>query len=206
MKATEPSELLTAYKTRKSLLLRLKDSGNEESWREFYAIYGRMIFGYALRFRLSHAEAEDVAQDVCVKLFRQILSFDYSPDQGRFRGWLKTVTKHAVIDYVRRKERRSSHYETYQNHAELIHEERMLKDDALWQREWEKAVLDAALQRVYSRIGDHCQRVFHLFAVENIPANEVGRQLDIEANAVYACKHRILRMIREEVEILKDEI
>lgn len=206
MNDTDSSELLSAYKTRKSLLLRLKDSSNEASWHEFYAIYGRMIFGYALRYRLSHAEAEDIVQDVCVKLFRQILVFEYSPDQGHFRGWLKTVTKHTVIDFIRRKERRSNHLGNYRNHAEIIHEETTAKDDALWQREWEKALLDAALQRVYSRISDHCRKVFHLFVVEDIPANEVGLQLGIEANAVYACKHRILRMIREEVNILRDEV
>lgn len=206
MNNTESSELLTGYKTRKSLLLRLKDQRDEESWCEFYSIYGRMIFGYALRFRLNHSEAEDVVQDVCVKLFRQILTFDYSPDQGLFRGWLKTVTKHAVIDFIRRKERRSNHFETYRNHAEVILEEKQEKDDALWQKEWEKAVLDAALQRVYGRIGEQCQRTFHLFAVENLPAAEVGELLGMEANAVYACKHRVLKLVRKEVEVLKEEI
>jgi RNA polymerase sigma factor (sigma-70 family) len=206
MKPTEPSELLTAYQTRKSLLLRLKELGDDETWREFYGIYGRMIFGYALRFRLSHSEAEDVVQDVCVKLFRQIMAFDYSPDQGRFRGWLKTVTKHAVIDYIRRKERRSGHLENYRVHAEVLHEEKATAENSVWKTEWEKAVLDAALQRVYRKVGQQSQRVFHLFAVENMPANEVGERLGIEANAVYACKHRILKLVREEVEVLKDEL
>lgn len=201
----DSNRLLTAFQTRKSLLLRLKDHGDDACWREFYDIYGRMIFGYALRFRLNHAEAEDVVQDVCVKLFRQILSFDYSPDQGHFRGWLKTVTKHAVIDYIRRKERRSGHFEEYKLHAKVIREEHAADDD-VWQAEWEKALMDAALQRVYLRMSEQAQKMFQLFAVENRPAAEVGRMLEADPNAVYACKHRVLKLIREEVEVLRDEI
>lgn len=202
----DSNKLLTAFQTRKSLLLRLKELGDDESWREFYSIYGRMIFGYALRYRLSHSEAEDVVQDVCVKLFRQILSFDYSPDQGHFRGWLKTVTKHAVIDYIRRKERRSGHFAEYKRHTEVLREEKTTAVDDVWEAEWEKAVLDAAMQRVHLRISDQALQVFRLFAVENRPAAEVGETLGVEPNAVYACKHRVLKLIREEVEVLKDEI
>lgn len=206
MKTPESNELLTVFQTRQSLLLQLKENGDDEVWREFYAIYGRMIFGYALRFRLSHSEAEDVVQEVCVKLFRQILSFDYSPELGHFRGWLKTITKHAVIDYIRRKTRRSDKAEAYREHAEVIGEEKRDKAEELWLREWEKAVMDAALRRVYARVGAQSQRIFHLFVVENRPAAEVGETVGVEANAVYACKHRLLKLIREEVEILKEEM
>ena len=156
MKTNDSSELMTVYKTRKSLLLRLKNQDDQESWREFYNIYGRMIFGYALRHRLSHAEAEDVVQEVCIKLFRQILSFDYSPDQGHFRGWLKTVTKHAVIDFIRRKERRLQKHDAFQQHSEAVKEEKNAEDNMLWEKEREKAIFDTALLRVYGRIGEQC--------------------------------------------------
>lgn len=206
MSKADSEELLTAYQTRASLLLRLKKQGDDQSWREFYGIYGRMIFGYALRYRLSHAEAEDIVQDVCIKMFRQILSFDYCPDQGHFRGWLKTVTKHAVIDFIRRKSRRSGHMDQYTEHMEILNTEKVDESDLIWQHEWEKAVFNAALLRVYSRIGTQCRDAFHLFVIEGIPANEVAERLSIKANAIYACKHRILRMIREEVETLRDEM
>ncbi|VGO11626.1 ECF RNA polymerase sigma factor SigE [Pontiella desulfatans] len=206
MKTIDSNELLSAYRTRSSLLLRLKEQGDEETWREFYNIYGRMIFGYALRHGLSHAEAEDVVQNVCVKLFRHIFSFNYSTELGSFRGWLKTVTKNAVFDYLRRRSRRAGLFEGYRDHAAVMHEEKRAVDDSVWDAEWEKAVLEAALQRVYGRINEQSRKAFQLFAVENLSAGEVAERLDMEANAVYACKHRVLKLVREEVEILKDEI
>lgn len=197
---------ISLYKTRESLLLRLKDQEDGSSWREFYTIYGRMIFGFALRFNLSHAEAEDIVQEVCIKVFRQILAFDYSPEQGRFRGWLKTVTRHAVIDFIRRRDRRRNTSAQYRQHAEILMEEKDVEDDEVWRMEWEKALLETALERVYERVGARCQKVFKLFVIKRLPASEVAAMLGIEANAVYACKHRILKYIREEVEILQKEL
>ena len=127
METTGANELLTAYQTRASLLLRLKEQGDEQTWREFYAICGRMIFGFALRFQMSHSEAEDVVQEVCVKMFRQILSFDYT----------------------RRKERRAGGFEEYRELAALLHEEKADSAESVWQGEWEKAVLDAAFRRCH---------------------------------------------------------
>lgn len=206
MKTNNSNDLISAYQTRSSLLLRLKEQGDEETWREFHSIYGRMIFGYAVQRGLSHAEAEDVVQNVCVKLFRHILSFNYSSDLGMFRGWLKTVTNNAVFDYVRRRERRAGLFEGYRDHAKILHEERQAADDDVWRVEWEKAILETALQRVYGRINENSRQAFHLFAVENLPADEVAEKIGMEANAVYACKHRVLKLVREEVELLRDEI
>jgi len=50
MKDPDSSELLLAYKTRESLLLRLKDRKDEASWCEFHEVYSRLIFGYSLHF------------------------------------------------------------------------------------------------------------------------------------------------------------
>ena len=196
---------ISLYRTRGSLLLRLKDKTEDESWNEFYSIYGRMIFGFALNFNLSHSEAEDIVQEVCVKVSRQIVNFNYSSQKGRFRSWLKTITKHAVIDYVRRQTRRRSTSAKYREYAEVCMEECESESDALWQQEWENTLIDVALQRVYERISEKCKKAFKLFVLDQLSAAEVGHQLDMEPNTVYACKHRVIQYLREEVAILKKE-
>ena len=140
MNLDKEDDFRSVCQTRQSLLLKLKEQGDEASWREFYTIYGRMILGYALRHQLTHSEAEDVTQDVCVKLFRRILSFDYSPEQGRFRGWLKTITRHAVIDFLRRRECRARHFKFYCEHAAATSDEGVVDDERLWEEECGTAV------------------------------------------------------------------
>ena len=199
-------EPLTVFETRESLLLRLKEQGNEQDWREFHDIYGRLIFGYCLHFNISYAEAEDIVQEVCVKVFRHIGKFDYSPEKGRFRGWLKTITRNTVTDYLRRRQNRARVAQDYLIHAEMKQETRPEQDEEVWQREWEKALYEAALERVRKRVGEETYRVFHRYVLDNESATDVADETTLDANAIYAVKHRVMRYIREEVErILNNE-
>ena len=79
------------------------------------------------------------------------------------------------------------------------------RDEELWQQEWEKTLLDVALQRVYERVSEKCRQAFKLFVLDNLSAAEVGEKLDMQPNTVYASKHRVVQYLREEVEILKKE-
>jgi RNA polymerase sigma-70 factor (ECF subfamily) len=193
------SVLLTDFQTRRSLLLRLQDGGDDQAWREFYEIYGRLIFGYTLHFKLSHAEAEDIVQEVCVKVFRQIVRFDYSPERGRFRGWLKTITRNAVIDYLRRKESRRLASVEYRNHLAAGLEQDGLDDDQIWRLEWEKALYESGLERVRERVAPETYEVFKRYVLEDQSAADVAEDTTLDANAIYAVKNRMLRYIREEV-------
>lgn len=196
----------TLFRTRESLLLRLKHDGDEAAWQEFHSIYGRLIFGYSLHFNIGYAEAEDIVQEVCIKVFRQIGRFEYSPDRGRFRGWLKTITHNTVIDYLRRRQNRARKAEAYRTHLEINGKAGGADADAIWNREWEKALYETAMERVRERVGEETYRIFRSYVIENEPVRDVARETTLDANAIYAVKHRVMRYIREEVErILKQE-
>lgn len=206
MSDLSPSETTQGVQTKASLLLRLRHENDEQSWREFYNIYGRLIFGYSLNFQINYAEAEDVVQEVCIKVFRQIGSFDYSPQHGRFRGWLKTVTRNTVIDYLRRRQRRNNAMQEFRETAESHFLDLEAKvDDELWAWEWKKALYESALERVRGRVDDDTFRVFKLYVLEGMAIDAVVQESELNANAVYAVKHRVLRYIREEVDALQNE-
>jgi len=77
--------------TSPTLLARLRhDPSNEAAWDEFIEHYGRHIYRWCRQWRLQDADAQDVAQEILLKLARKLRDFDYNP-QSSFRGWLKTV-------------------------------------------------------------------------------------------------------------------
>src|SRR5258707_312865 len=83
-----------------SLLARLRhDPLNDAAWEEFVEHYGRHIYRWCRRWRLQDADAEDVAQEILLKLARKLRDFAYNP-KSSFRGWLKTVAHHAWRDFV----------------------------------------------------------------------------------------------------------
>ena len=205
MKDSDSSGLLSAYKTRESLLLRLKDERNEDAWREFHSIYGRLIFGYSLHFDISYAEAEDVVQEVCIKVFRQIIRFDYSPERGRFRGWLKTMTRNTVIDYLRRKQTRLKASREFRRDMEQKLKDEAAADDEIWRKEWEKALYETAMERVRERVGEETFRIFKRYVLDRDSAQDVANETSLDANATYAVKHRVLKYLRNEVEKIRND-
>src|SRR6266487_1159865 len=82
-----------------TLLARLRhDPSNESAWEEFVEHYGRHIYRWCRQWKLQDADAEDVTQDILVKLTQKLRAFTYDPSRS-FRGWLKTVAHHAWRDF-----------------------------------------------------------------------------------------------------------
>src|SRR4051794_32986652 len=78
--------------TRVTLLAQLRhDPSDEASWAEFVDRYGRHIYRWCRQWKLQDADAEDVTQDILMKLTRKLRDFSYDPTRS-FRSWLKTIT------------------------------------------------------------------------------------------------------------------
>src|SRR4030095_3288989 len=95
-----PSSLMT----RRSLLSRLKESNAQESWREFFNTYWRLIYTTALNSGLSDSEAQEVVQETVLPVVREIKSFHYDPPVGSFKGWLLTIVRWRIADQFRKRQ------------------------------------------------------------------------------------------------------
>ena len=90
----------TLPSTRLTLLTQLRqDPSDQAGWDEFVERYGRHIYRWCRQWKLQDADAEDVTQDILVKLTHKLRAFAYDPSRS-FRGWLKTVAHHAWRDFV----------------------------------------------------------------------------------------------------------
>src|SRR5882757_5840711 len=83
--------------TRQSLLSRLKDWNDQESWKVFFDTYWRLIYGAALKAGLNDAEAQDVVQETVVSVLKSMGSFDYNTEKGSFKGWLLRLTSWRIV-------------------------------------------------------------------------------------------------------------
>ena len=77
--------------TRTSLLIRLRqDPVDQGAWNEFTRQYGPLILAWCQQWGLQSADADDVSQNVLLKLAHHLRSFVYDP-RRRFRGFLRTT-------------------------------------------------------------------------------------------------------------------
>jgi hypothetical protein len=87
--------------TRQSLLNRLRDWQDQESWAVFFEIYWRLIYGFAVKSGLSDAEAQDVVQETVVSVAKRMKDFKYDPAVGSFKSWLLLITRRRIADFHR---------------------------------------------------------------------------------------------------------
>src|SRR5262245_16887920 len=149
-----------------TLLGRLRhDPTDQAAWNDFVARYGPKILQWCRRWRLQEADAQDVAQDVLLKLHRLMATFSYDAS-GSFRAWLKTLTHHAWRDLVA--DRRRAGIGTGDTPmAALLNDLAAGEDlDADLQEEFRRELLDQAMARVKARVTSQTWDAFWLTALE----------------------------------------
>ena len=85
-------------------LLAQVEQGSEDALVTLHHRYVNLVFSLALRILGDPMAAEEVTQDVFIKLWRHPRAYD--PNRGRFSSWLLTVARHAAINHLRRNSRR----------------------------------------------------------------------------------------------------
>jgi RNA polymerase sigma factor (sigma-70 family) len=196
-----------SIKTRQSLLSRLKNWDDQQSWQEFFDTYWRLIYGFARKWGLSDAEAQDVVQDTVVVVARKMPGFRYDPEVGSFKSWLLHTTQWRIRDHYRKRERlhqagpanppadgpRTSTIERIPDPAGLHLE-------AIWEAEWRQNLFDAAVDRLRRRVDARQFQIFDLHVLRQWPVTKVARTLGISAGRVYLAKHRIGGLLKKEIQ------
>jgi RNA polymerase sigma factor (sigma-70 family) len=182
-----------------TLLTRLReDPSDQTGWEEFVERYGRHIYRWCRQWKLQDADAEDVTQNILVKLSRNLRAFAYDPSLS-FRGWLKTVAHHAWRDFE--DSRRRARIGAGDGHAQDLMLTLEAREDLAQKLEeaFDLELLEAAKARVRLRVAPHTWDAFRLVAVEGVPVAEVAATVNLQVAMVYVAKSKVQKMLQEEI-------
>ncbi|NOY76003.1 MAG: sigma-70 family RNA polymerase sigma factor [Kiritimatiellaeota bacterium] len=194
---------LDACKTRLTLLEKLRDSHDDDAWSDFAYYYRGYIYNIARRMGLSHADADDVVQDVLIKSWKKLPEFRYESSKGRFRGWLCQVTGNAVKN--RHRAQRSSVVEFENNPAALNAQSIRPDIERIADDEWNEYLPKLAWKNVADHFGESVHKVCE--ALENgLSPADVAKKLDISESSVYVYRKRIRDAMRKEMTRLEREL
>ena len=204
---TTTSDKLVA--TRYSLLSRLQDWGDNESWRVFFDTYWRLIYSVALKAGLKQAEAEEVVQETVICVAQNIQKFKRDRHLGSFKGWLRNLTRWRIADQLRKRTGLlqgdgAGAIRRYQPLEEVPD----LADEAAgldWEHEWQAHLLKAAIQRVKQSVREEQYQLFDLYVTREWPIPRICQTLGVSKTRVYLAKHRLTRLLRKEVARLEKE-
>lgn len=201
----------TSLLTRPSLLFRVREWNDSASWEEFHRLYRRLIYGRARRAGLSHADAEDVAQDVFKRVAETIRDFDTNPERGSFRGWLMKLTHWRIADKFKSRREfpsasndRSPFADASPSSVENLPAPTAEEDE--WDREWRTHLLAAAAERLARQVKPLHFQVFDLYVVQQWPLLRVTKELRVSPASVYVISHRLKKRLKAEVDRLQNQL
>jgi len=192
--------------TRRSLISRLRNGQDNDSWRDFFQTYWKLIYGFAIRCGCSDAEAEEVVQETVISISRKMPEYRYDPAVCSFKGWLMHVTNWRVIDQLRKrrtgKEMPLSLDASAANLIEQMAGSAPSELETLWEQEWQKNLIDAAMERVKRKVNAEHYQIFYLLLVKGHSPRKVASMLKINVARVYLAKHRVSALVQKEIKSL----
>lgn len=191
--------------TRASLLVQLRDGGNHGAWQEFMKLYGPIVYGFARKRGLQDADAADLMQEVMRSVSAAIGRLDYDRSQGTFRGWLFTITRNRVFNFLSaRRLRPQASGDTSTN--QLLDSHPVENDGAdIWEVEYQRRLAAIAMERVKKEFQESTWQAFWKTAVEGSSAADVSKQIGMSTGAIYVAKSRVLARLKEEVDAMRQQ-
>lgn len=203
MTGNEPSSI----QTRPSLLHRLKEGDDVDSWQEFCRVYGKLARDFAIKAGLTDTEADEVVQDVAIGVARHLPGFSYDPKVCRFKTWLLNQTSWRIKDQIKRRARgvpASGRAESDGTATvDQIADPGAVDLDALFESQWRSNLLALALERLSHKFTLRQIQIFDLLVVKEWPAGEVARSLGVSLANVYVTRHRVAAAVKREVQRLE---
>jgi RNA polymerase sigma factor (sigma-70 family) len=197
---------LSSHQTRTSLLMRIRDPQDAESWRTFLELYMPLVLRYCRLRGLQDADAADVTQEVMAQVARSMRAFGYQPERGRFRDWLGKLTRRKINRHLKKKNLGT----TGAGGAAMLAVLKNLKAgkaDPEWTAEFNAQILRAALDRVRPLFSSETWNAFARTWIENRSALETSSALGMSLNMVYIAKSRVLKRLEQEVlELAEDTL
>jgi RNA polymerase sigma-70 factor (ECF subfamily) len=197
------SEILA---TRRSLVERLGDWNDRKRWQQFFDSYWRLIHGTARKAGLTEAEAQEVVQETLITVAKKIDQLRYDPAIGSFKGWLLNITRWRIADQFRKRRpadaraSASPHREPRTSTIERLPDPAGAELEAIWDEEWRRNTLQAAVARVKRKIEPKQYQIFDCYVFKHWPAQKVAAELRVTLAQVYLAKHRVAALLKKEIE------
>ncbi len=182
--------------THLSMLARVQHTQIGASWNEFSALYDGMIQGWLYRQGVQSQDADDIRQEVMTIVLREIGKFEHNGRTGAFRAWLKAITSNCLRDHWRKAKRRGGGGPDLSEVASQL-EDSSSRQSELWDAEHDRYVINYLLDQIGSRMSEKSVTVFRRVVVNQEPAEEVAKDLDMKLGALRVAQHRVLNALKE---------
>ncbi len=189
--------------TRSSVIQAVADTENEAAWNRLFDLYAGFVYSIARSKGLNDADADDVVQMVFVDLARNMPTFKYDREKGRFRSYLAGLVHWRVMDRLKAGKRDAELKESFLEEAKAS---ATAEDEGFAEREWQAAALEEALRRIKPDVRPEHYAAFVASAVEGQDTEAVMRLYGLSRDNLYQIRKRLTAKLRETVAKVIEEM
>ena len=164
---------------------------------------------------MTEDEAQEVVQETLIAAAKHVPQFRYDPKVCSFKTWLLNLSNWRVQDQLRKRQaptaprpirRGIDDLEGGENRTatiERVPDPAGAQLEAVWDKEWQTTVLDAALARVKAQTDLKQWQMFDLYALKEWSVRDVAKALGVSTGRVYLAKHRVSALVKKELKRLE---
>ncbi|MFO0908521.1 MAG: sigma-70 family RNA polymerase sigma factor [Isosphaeraceae bacterium] len=181
------------------LIAQVTAGGDDRlAWDRFVSTYGPVIVRWCRGYGLQPSDAHDIAQDVLLQFWKQCQRFEYDPER-RFRSWLRKLVHAALHGASQRRKRWSP--AAGGGESDGLLDNLPAREDLLARIEeaYDQELLAHAMERVRSRVEPRTWEAFQVMAFEGLGGDAAAARLGMKVQTAYAARHKVQRLIREEL-------
>ena len=187
--------------TRHTLLARLHGGRDEQAWREFVAIYQPLIYRLIRGRGLQDADARELAQDALVAVAHAIERGTPNFHGGSFRGWLSTIARNMMINYLTRR-RPGQQGAGGSDFQRLLAEQAVAAEEEItvFDLEQKRELFRWAAEQIRGDFQPTTWQAFWRTSVEGASIADTAHTLGLSVGAVYAARSRIMARLKQTIE------
>jgi RNA polymerase sigma factor (sigma-70 family) len=166
--------------------------GEQQAYAELVKRYQNFVFTICMRYTSSREDAEEIAQDIFVKAYRNLADFR---GEAKFSTWLYTIVNTSCITFLRKKKLETSSLDDEKVFARADN-----MDGGMKANQVEQKSKIAMVNRAIALLGTDDARIITLFYKGEQSLEEIGTILGLEPNTVKVKLHRARHRLKEKME------
>lgn len=182
-----------------SLLARVRDQGDADSWQELVDIYAPLLRRWLRSYDVQDADVDDLVQEVLATAARELPHFQHNERPGAFRNWLRKALVNRLRNFWRERQQ-----PTIAAGGTSVWERlQQLEDDASqassdWQAEHDREVLARLMDVVRPTFQPKTWEAFRRQMYGEESPDRVAAELQMSLSSVYVARSRVLAALRRE--------
>lgn len=179
------------------IAVQMTGQKDELQWVRFFDLYQPAIRKFA-EYQGAKGDADDVTQDILLKLVDILRTGKYSSDAGKFRCYLATLIRREVISHWRKRQARAADdYVSIDNSDAGVELADKLDAGLALDAQWRLARHEAAVEHALCKtaLSTKTKEVYRAYVLEERPLKEVMKKFGVSEDTVYQSKTRVNKMI-----------